>query len=75
MPAELILWALVSFMLRRAEPGGLDTIFSSINDICASKISSARIKTSESCRINPKILICAQNQSCRLHYLNKERNC
>ena len=25
MPAELILLAQVSFMLRRAEPGGLDT--------------------------------------------------
>ena len=35
-----ILLALVSFMLRRAEPGGLDTAFSGINYICASKISS-----------------------------------
>ena len=35
-----ILWALVSFMLRRAEPRGLDATFSSINYICASKISS-----------------------------------
>ena len=31
-------------MLRRAEFGGLDTVFSNINDICAPKISSARIK-------------------------------
>ena len=58
MPAELILWALVSFMLRRAEPGGLDTTFSSINGICASKISSARIKTSKSYSINPQTIIC-----------------
>ena len=35
-----ILWALVSFMLTRAEPGGLDITFSGINYICASKISS-----------------------------------
>ena len=35
-----ILWALVSVMLRRAEPAGLDTTFSRINYICASKISS-----------------------------------
>ena len=33
MPAELILWTQVSFMLRRAEPSGLDTTFSSIDDI------------------------------------------
>ena len=31
-------------MLEGAEPGGLDTAFSSINDICTSKISSARTK-------------------------------
>ena len=31
-------------MLKRADPGSLDTTFSSINNICASKINSARIK-------------------------------
>ena len=35
-----ILWALVSFMLTRAEPDDLDTALSDINYICASKISS-----------------------------------
>ena len=35
-----ILWALVSFMLTRTEPAGLDTTFSGINYTCASKISS-----------------------------------
>ena len=35
-----ILWALVSFMLTRAEPDDLDRALSDINYICASKISS-----------------------------------
>ena len=35
-----ILWALVSFMLARAEPDDLDRALSDINYICASKISS-----------------------------------
>ena len=41
MPAEVILRAQVSFILRRAEPGGLDTTFSSINPqtkICPTKL-------------------------------------
>ena len=35
-----ILWELVSIILRRADPDGLDTTFSSINYICALKINS-----------------------------------
>ena len=53
-----IFWALVSFMLKRAEPCGLDTTFSGINYIFASKISSARIKISESSSISPQTIIC-----------------
>ena len=56
MPAELILWALVSFLMQRAEPGGLDTTFSRINDISDSEMSSASIKTSESYSINPQTI-------------------
>ena len=59
MPAELILRAQVLFLLRRAEPGGLDTTFSRINYISASKISSLRIRTYESYSINPQTIICA----------------
>ena len=53
-----IFWALVSFMLKRAEHGGLDTTFWGINYIFTSKISSARIKTSESSSISPQTIIC-----------------
>ena len=59
MPAELILWALVSFVLRRAEPGGLDTTFAGINDISDSEMSSASIKTSERYSINPQTINCS----------------
>ena len=58
MPAELFVWVQVSFMLRRAEPGVLDTTFSSINDICASKTSSSRITTYERFSINRQNIIC-----------------
>ena len=58
MPAELFVWVEVSFKLRRAEPGVLDTTFSSINDICASKISSSRMTTYESFSMNRQTIIC-----------------
>ena len=67
-----ILWALVSFMLTRAEPGGLDTTFSGINYTCASKISSDKDiqeKSSESYSINP------HQKISHMDYLNQERNC
>ena len=51
------MWAQVSFMLRRAEPGSLNTTFSNINDIYTSNVSSARIKAYESYNVNPQTII------------------
>ena len=53
----IIMRAQVSFMLRRAEPGSLNTTLSNINDICASNVSSARIKAYESYNVNPQTMI------------------
>ena len=53
-----ILRAVVSFMLRRAESGGQDKTFSSVNYFCASKISldrDIRIKTCESYSIKTTV--------------------